>query len=196
MHAFISHLLIFWTSAVLLDAATATPTRYLLDLVPRIAFNQLCGVLPTILFLQAVAPAPRAHPGPLCEELVRLGAAVALGELAVFAVHVTFHKVPWLWKNVHLVHHRPMRSSAHALYATLPEVVVLNMLCTFGPFVLCGVDRSWMRGAECLGTFYAVYSHSKIRGFPHGHDLHHAVRMANYATFTVADWAFGTRKTA
>jgi sterol desaturase/sphingolipid hydroxylase (fatty acid hydroxylase superfamily) len=128
------------------------------------------------------------------EHLVLAFGALLAGEWIVYIVHRAMHRNPTL-AYFHQVHHQPLKSAAHALYASLGEVAILNVGAYALPLMLFGGHAKIIFLLETMGTVMAVLTHaggSKGWAWSHGHDLHHRNPRYNFSTFLLADYVHGT----
>lgn len=140
----------------------------------------------------------------------RLGVAggVIVGYLVLslvsFAWHRAEHRVPFLWRWFHQMHHSPTRVDlAGAAYFHPLDViaqVVINLTVTV--FVL-GLDPLAGAIVGAVGAFYGMFQHWNIRtprwlGYliqrPESHCLHHEknVHARNYSDLPLWDLLFGS----
>lgn len=131
---------------------------------------------------------------------------ILLADLAQYAVHRAYHRVPWLWR-FHAVHHSIETmdwlagSRLHVLEQIGTRVAVL------GALYLAGFDKAVLDAYIIVVGFHAVLNHSNLRlpwgplkhvvVTPEFHHWHHASdRQAldrNYAAhFSFLDRLFGT----
>jgi sterol desaturase/sphingolipid hydroxylase (fatty acid hydroxylase superfamily) len=159
----------------------------------------------TLLFAWAVRPALQraVQAQPLILQLVEV---VAVADLAQYAVHRAFHRVPWLWR-FHAIHH-----SAQAMdwlagsRLHLVDIVVTRGL-SFVPLYLLGFSPPALYAYLVFVAFHAVFIHANVRFrfgplerlvvTPRFHHWHHAAAPEavdrNFAVhLPVIDRLFGT----
>ncbi|KAI5627243.1 cholesterol 25-hydroxylase-like protein [Silurus asotus] len=141
------------------------------------------------------------------EVIGHLVSCLLLFDFQYFIWHLLHHKVPWLYRTFHKVHHK--HTSTFALtteYSGAWETLSLGLFAAMNPMLLgchpftemlfhilnmwlsvedhCGYDLPW---ATHRLVPFGLYG-----GAPH-HDLHHQKFKANYAPyFTHWDKLFGT----
>lgn len=88
--------------------------------------------------------------------------SVLILDLAIFAQHVTFHKIPWLWR-LHMVHHADLDFDVttglrfHSLEIFLSAVVKLAVIGLLGPAAVAVVIF------EVLLNATSMFNHSNVR---------------------------------
>ncbi|KAM3859416.1 cholesterol 25-hydroxylase-like protein [Diretmus argenteus] len=161
-------------------------------------YNHLVFIFPVTLLHWCWRPVSLPEEAP--DLLVLLGGVLAcllLFDFQYFVWHVLHHKVPWLYRNFHKVHHAHTATSAlttqhSGAWETLslgffaginPLVLGLHPLTELLFFVLniwlsvedhCGYDLPWATHRLVPWGLYG--------GAPH-HDLHHLKFRSNYAPF-------------
>ncbi|TSK14629.1 Cholesterol 25-hydroxylase-like protein [Bagarius yarrelli] len=149
---------------------------------------------------------PTDAPGVL-EVIGHLISCLLLFDFQYFIWHLLHHKVPWLYRTFHKVHHK--HTSTFALtteYSSAWETLSLGLFAAMNPMLLgchpftemlfhilnmwlsvedhCGYDLPW--------ATHRIIPFGLYGGAPH-HDLHHQKFKANYAPyFTHWDKLFGT----
>jgi sterol desaturase/sphingolipid hydroxylase (fatty acid hydroxylase superfamily) len=138
---------------------------------------------------------------------VQFVAAVLVADLAQYAVHRAFHRVPWLWR-FHAVHHSSRDldwlagSRLHVVDAVATRALVLV------PLQLLGFSEPALYAYLVFVSFHAVFIHANVRFrlaalepwlvTPRFHHWHHAAapeaRDRNFAVHLPwLDRLFGTR---
>ncbi len=129
-------------------------------------------------------------------------AVIAL-DLAIYAQHVAFHKVPILWA-VHKVHHADRDIDVTTGIRFHPVEICLSMLIKFAVVVALGAPALGVFLFEVLLNGTAMFNHANLRlpapvdrivrllvVTPDMHRVHHSVRMAetdsNYG-FNLSVW--------
>nr|XP_003224412.1 PREDICTED: cholesterol 25-hydroxylase [Anolis carolinensis] len=124
-----------------------------------------------------------------------------------FLWHLLHHKVPWLYKNFHKVHHKHVSTFALSTqYASVWELLWLGFFAAVSPVLLkCHpltemtffITNIWLSVEDHSGYDLPWSTHKLVPwglygGAPH-HDLHHLKFKFNYAPyFTHWDRLFGT----
>jgi lathosterol oxidase len=166
----------------------------------------LLTLVPAAVFFRwAVHPGVQAAVGaqPLVLQLLEV---LLVADLAEYAVHRMFHRVPWLWR-FHAVHH-----SARALdwlAASRIHLVdaVLTRAIAFVPLYVLGFAEPAVYAYLVFVSFHAIFVHANVRfdfgrlerviGTPRFHHWHHAADAEavdkNFAIhLPVLDRLFGT----
>ena len=138
--------------------------------------------------------------------VVQLPAAILVADLGQYAVHRTFHKVPFLWR-FHAVHH----SIKTLDWIAGSRSHIVDMILTRGlimiPLQLCGFSQPAIVGYLVFVSFDATFSHTDFKSTPgwlepyivtgRYHHWHHSaypeVADVNFAIhFPFIDRLFGT----
>ena len=190
---FAAHMIFFWGAVLACDRRDGVPLYRTAGALARVLRNQFCVILPCLV-MQEVAwkhgALPTEH-GAL-EDSARLALALLVGELLVYALHRAAHAVPAVYKHVHSMHHQRAYSAASALSSDWREVLLLNELAIYAPFVMLGLPPPLVRASELLGTLMAVATHAQGPLARSLHLNHHLLFNCNYSTWGLADWALGT----
>jgi sterol desaturase/sphingolipid hydroxylase (fatty acid hydroxylase superfamily) len=165
-----------------------------LVLVPAVSLGAALAV-PALQ--QAVQQAPL---------VLQFTACVLVADLAQYAVHRTFHAVPWLWR-FHAVHHSAETMDWIAgSRLHLVDVVATRALVLL-PLVVLGFDDRAIYAYLALVSFHAVFIHANFApragwlerwiAMPRYHHWHHAIepeaRDRNFAVhLPMIDRWFGT----
>jgi len=118
-------------------------------------------------------------------------------------VHRLMHRVPWLWRWTHQMHHSAERMDLAGMSYSHPFDTFLVFGLTGLATGLLGLSPAAGAIAGFLGYATAVVQHSNIRsprwlGYiimrPEQHGLHHerGVHAYNYGSFSLWDIVFGT----
>jgi lathosterol oxidase len=115
----------------------------------------------TLLFAWAVRPALQhaVQAQPLVVQFLEI---VLVADLAQYAVHRAFHRVPWLWR-FHAIHHSAQAmdwlagSRLHLL-----DIVVTRGL-SFVPLYLLGFSPPALYAYLLFVAFHAVFIHANVR---------------------------------
>ncbi|XP_071778341.1 erlin-2 isoform X3 [Centroberyx gerrardi] len=180
--------------------------RRWVDCFWRVLFNYLTTVLPASALFQSLRSPKLPQLAPSCWQLfVEVFACFLLFDLLFFLWHYSMHRVPWLYRNIHQVHHQNQTPFALAAQdASSAELLSLLLLALSSAWAVgchplsealfhllnswlavedhCGYDLPWAlhRLLPCLG------------GAPH-HQAHHGLHRGNYAPyFTHWDHLCGT----
>lgn len=138
--------------------------------------------------------------------LLQFVACVIVADLAQYAVHRAFHRVPWLWR-FHAVHHsvESMDWIAGSRLHLLDVVVTRGLVLL--PLVVLGFDQIAVYAYLALVSFHAVFIHANFApraawlerwiAMPRYHHWHHAIeaeaRDCNFAVhLPMIDRWFGT----
>uniref|UniRef100_A0A8C8AFK8 Cholesterol 25-hydroxylase n=1 Tax=Otus sunia TaxID=257818 RepID=A0A8C8AFK8_9STRI len=143
----------------------------------------------------------------LPEVLLEVGVCLFLFDFEYFLWHLLHHKVPWLYKTFHKVHHKHVSTFALTTqYSSVWELLSLGFFAAINP-VLLGCHpltemifflvNIWLSVEDHSGYDLPWSTHRLVPfglygGAPH-HDLHHLKFKSNYAPyFTHWDKLFGT----
>lgn len=95
---------------------------------------------------------------------VELVAAILLLDLAIYAQHVAFHRIPLLWR-IHRMHHSDLMLDATSGIRFHPFEFVLSMLIKVGVVTALGADVVAVIVFEILLNATAMFNHA-ICTFP------------------------------
>ncbi len=130
-------------------------------------------------------------------------------DLVIYAQHVVFHKVPWLWR-LHRVHHTDTAIDATTGVRFHPFEILLSMLLKMATVLLLGAPVVAVIVFEVVLNATSLFNHANInlpvgvdrwlRRFvvtPDMHRVHHSVeRVETDSNFGFNlpwwDWLFGT----
>lgn len=136
-------------------------------------------------------------------------AAILLLDLAIWAQHVAFHRVPLFWR-LHRVHHADMDIDVTTGLRFHPVEIILSMLFKFAVIALLGPAAVAVLVFEVVLNGAAMFNHANLRlplwldrivrtliVTPDFHRVHHSTVMgetnANYGfNLTLWDRMFGT----
>lgn len=158
----------------------------------------------------------RAH--GWCERVVRLLLHQYVLSFMMYWAHRAGHVVPWLWEQVHGVHHQATHPLSRVTYQAHCFDNFMNGVYghTFAQ-LLVPLDRTTFLVNRFLRIMESLEKHSGISchwnlahnlqrlvlpfaQMPHHHDMHHEGSKRCNFTFTAAgglwDWLFGTRREA
>jgi sterol desaturase/sphingolipid hydroxylase (fatty acid hydroxylase superfamily) len=124
-------------------------------------------------------------------------------DLIAYWLHRGMHRVPWLWRWTHQMHHSAERMDLAGMSYAHPFDTLIVFSATGLVTALLGLTPDAAALAGFLGYMSAVVQHMNIRTprwighiimRPEAHGLHHerGVHAYNYASFPIWDIAFGT----
>jgi len=135
---------------------------------------------------------------------VGAGIGVLIYEFFVWAWHRTMHRVHWMWRAFHQMHHSAERvDSFGAFYFSPLDTVGFTFLTSLSLTVVVGLRPQAVTYTLYATTFLAVFQHLNVRtpqwlGYivqrPESHSLHHGrgVHQYNYSDLPLFDILFGT----
>ena len=139
-----------------------------------------------------------------------LGAGTLVGVLALELVsygwHRALHRVPFLWRWFHQMHHSAERLDVFSAFIFHPfDVVGFTVMGSVALVLLVGLDPAAAGLANLIVFAAVVLGHANLRtprwlGYivqrPENHAVHHqrGLHAYNYADFSVIDMLFGTFK--
>lgn len=86
---------------------------------------------------------------------------IVLLDLVIYAQHVVFHHVPWLWR-FHRMHHADTVLDVSTGLRFHPVEIILSMLIKFGAVVALGVPATAVIAFEILLNATAMFNHANI----------------------------------
>ena len=191
LEIFLAHVLIYWTSAFYWDHRNKISPILTVLHTKRVLANQLCVILPMLLSISSYSSEQHLPSSSFCRILLSL----LIGEFTVLIVHFALHKVTCL-RSFHALHHAPLTSAAQTLDSSFVEVLFMNVLAPFFPFIMLDCPMWSLKLAILAGTAHAVATHSQDLRFVgiayDHHQKHHHNPKTNFATFGFADWVIGT----
>lgn len=139
--------------------------------------------------------------------LLQVALCLLLFDFLYFLWHLLHHRVPWLYRTFHKVHHKHVSTFALSTqYSSVWELLWLGLFAAAAPMLLrCHpltemtffVVNIWLSVEDHSGYDLPWFTHRLVPfglygGAPH-HDLHHLKFRFNYAPyFTHWDRLFGT----
>lgn len=174
----------------------------------RSIFNHVVYILPLTVLHWYWRPVYLPREAPSVPGLV-LGmlACLLLFDFQYFVWHVLHHRIPWLYRTFHKVHHTFTATSAlTAEHSGAWEMLSLGFFAAINPYMLgCHpltelaffVLNIWLSVEDHCGYDLPLATHRLVPwglygGAPH-HDLHHLTFKSNYAPyFTHWDRLVGT----
>ncbi|MCC5880829.1 MAG: sterol desaturase family protein [Idiomarina sp.] len=89
-------------------------------------------------------------------------ASLLLLDFAIWAQHLMFHRVPWLWR-MHRLHHADVDMDVTTALRFHPLEILLSMLIKIGVVVLFGAPAVAVLLFEVILNATAMFNHSNIR---------------------------------
>ena len=136
--------------------------------------------------------------------LVGAGIGVLIYELLVYVWHRTMHRVHWIWRSFHQMHHSAERVDSYgAFYFSPLDIVGFTLLASLSLTVVVGLSAQAVTYFFYATTFLGVFQHTNIRtpqwlGYivqrPESHSIHHGrgIHQYNYSDLPLFDILFGT----
>jgi sterol desaturase/sphingolipid hydroxylase (fatty acid hydroxylase superfamily) len=134
-----------------------------------------------------------------------VGAAIGVlvYELLVYVWHRTMHRVHWIWRSFHQMHHSAERMDSFGAFYFSPLDTVGFTFLISASLTVIGLGAQAVTYALYATTFLAVFQHLNIRtpqwlGYivqrPESHSVHHGrgVHQYNYSDLPLFDILFGT----
>lgn len=133
------------------------------------------------------------------------GAVIAslAADLMSYGLHRTMHRVPFIWRWAHQMHHSAERMDVAGMAYTHPLETLFTIIAAVLAGALLGLthEAAALAGLVCFAA--SIVQHMNIAtprwlGYfvsrPEAHGLHHArgIHAYNYAVFSIWDIAFGT----
>ncbi len=135
---------------------------------------------------------------------VGAGIGVLVYELLVYVWHRTMHRVHWLWRSFHQMHHSAERLDSYgAFYFSPLDIVGFTFVTSLTLIVAVGLSAQAVTYFVYATMFLAVIQHMNIRtpqwlGYlvqrPESHSVHHGrgIHHYNYSDLPLFDILFGT----
>jgi sterol desaturase/sphingolipid hydroxylase (fatty acid hydroxylase superfamily) len=89
-------------------------------------------------------------------------ASLLLLDLAIYAQHVIFHRVPWLWR-LHRMHHTDLDFDVTTALRFHPLEIVLSMLIKLAVVVALGAPAVAVMLFEVILNATAMFNHGNVR---------------------------------
>ena len=89
-------------------------------------------------------------------------AAIVLLDLIIYAQHVLFHAIPWLWR-LHRMHHADLDIDVTTGIRFHPGEILLSMVIKLGAVVVLGAPALGVMIFEVLLNATSMFNHSNIR---------------------------------
>lgn len=187
-----------------------TPARHF----PRLRRWRLKGLAFTVVYVSLSIALPLFWDAHFAEH--RLIDATGLGigwgavigllalELGIYAWHRLMHRVGFLWRWFHQMHHSAERVDVFgAFYFSPLDMLAFTLVTSLSLVLVVGVSAGAAVIASTIATFIGFFNHSNIRtprwlGYviqrPENHALHHerGVHAYNYGDISLWDQIFGT----
>jgi sterol desaturase/sphingolipid hydroxylase (fatty acid hydroxylase superfamily) len=131
-------------------------------------------------------------------------AGILLYELVLYWYHRALHRVDWLWRGLHQMHHSAESlETLGANYLHPLDTVMFTTWAVLVFFPILGLDPEAGAIASAFLAFNSAFQHANIRtprwlGYviqrPESHGIHHerGVHAYNYSDLPVWDMVFGT----
>jgi sterol desaturase/sphingolipid hydroxylase (fatty acid hydroxylase superfamily) len=135
--------------------------------------------------------------------LIGAGIGVLVYELLVYVWHRTMHRVHWIWRSFHQMHHSAERLDSYGAFYFSPLDIVGFAFLTSLSLTVVGLSAEAVTYFLYATTFLAVFQHTNIRtpqwlGYivqrPESHSVHHGrgIHQYNYSDLPLFDILFGT----
>jgi sterol desaturase/sphingolipid hydroxylase (fatty acid hydroxylase superfamily) len=182
------------------------PSNLGLIAVDQLAVRFLAPVVPVAFAARWEGGLLSAVAWPAWAEVV---VAVVLLDLAIYAQHVLFHRVPWLWR-LHRVHHADPDLDVTSALRFHPVEILLSVGIKVGVIALTGASPVAVVAFELILNGMAMFNHANLAlprpldaalrtlvVTPDVHRTHHSVRSDEKHTnfgFNLVIWdrLFGT----
>ncbi|KAE8291665.1 Cholesterol 25-hydroxylase [Larimichthys crocea] len=172
----------------------------------RVLYKYLICVLPVTALFQMVRSHALPELAPSVWQLfVEVIACFLLFDMLFYIWHLTMHRVPWLYRNIHQLHHQHRITFALAAQdASSVELLSLLLLALSSAWVVgCHplseaffhLINSWLAVEDHCGYDlpWALHRLLPFLGGAPFHQAHHSIHSGNYAPyFTHWDHLFGT----
>jgi sterol desaturase/sphingolipid hydroxylase (fatty acid hydroxylase superfamily) len=128
---------------------------------------------------------------------------LALGELTAYWMHRGLHRVHFIWKWTHQMHHSAERLDVAGSVYFHPFDIAIQAGAGTLPAALLGASPDAAALAGTIAFIISMFQHLNVKtpqwlGYivqrPEGHSVHHArgVHAYNYGLFAFSDLLFGT----
>jgi sterol desaturase/sphingolipid hydroxylase (fatty acid hydroxylase superfamily) len=136
--------------------------------------------------------------------LAAAGIGVLVYELLVYGWHRTMHRVHWIWRSFHQMHHSAERVDSYgAFYFSPLDIVGFTFLTSLSLTVVVGLSAQAVTYFLYATMFLGVFQHINVRtpqwlGYivqrPESHSVHHGrgIHQYNYSDLPLFDVLFGT----
>ncbi|KAL6114688.1 uncharacterized protein ACO6RY_05389 [Pungitius sinensis] len=182
-----------------------SPRRWL-DCFWRVLWGYATTILPATALVHALRSPALPALAPSCWRLfAEVFASLLLFDTVFFICHVAMHRVPWLYRNTHQLHHQHHTPFALAAQDSGSLELLTLLLLSLGSAWAVGCHPLSEATFHLLNTWLAVEDHCGyelpwalhrllpgVGGAPH-HQVHHNVHSVNFAPYFVHwDVLFGT----
>ena len=172
-----------------------------------IAFLVVLGIVSTVVPLLIPAAWLEAHRWFDGTHLGVVGGTLAgfvLGEGAIYAYHRSAHRVNFMWRAFHQLHHSPRRVDIAGSVVFHPlEMAMQTLIMLFVTVIVLGLQPLAAALVGYVFAFYGYFQHWNVRtpqwlGYiiqrPESHCVHHrlGVHYYNFADLPLWDIVFGT----
>lgn len=186
--------LLYWVVSGFLMRNSANPKPQLTGKkLAVVIFNQLIVTPVTVgVFIQLGGFAPT--PTSLLQSGTQIVLSLIAHNILFYIFHRLMHVSPFLYRNVHYLHHEHRDTQPWtAVYCSPVEHVICNVLpLIVGPWYL-HMDWYTLRLWALLATLNTVNAHCSVnRSEPNDHDVHHRFPTHNFGTGNTLDKIFGT----
>lgn len=134
---------------------------------------------------------------------VGAGIGVLVYELLIYAWHRTMHRVHWIWRSFHQMHHSAERLDSYGAFYFSPLDIAGFTFLTSLSLTVVGLSAQAVTYFLYATTFLGVFQHTNIRtpqwlGYivqrPESHSVHHGrgIHQYNYSDLPLFDILFGT----
>lgn len=135
--------------------------------------------------------------------LVAAGIGVLVYELLVYGWHRTMHRVHWIWRSFHQMHHSAERVDSYGAFYFSPLDTVGFTFLTSVSLTVVGLSAQAVTYFLYATMFLAIFQHLNVRtpqwlGYlvqrPESHSVHHArgIHQYNYSDLPLFDLLFRT----
>jgi sterol desaturase/sphingolipid hydroxylase (fatty acid hydroxylase superfamily) len=136
--------------------------------------------------------------------VVAAGIGVLVYELLIYVWHRTMHRVHWIWRSFHQMHHSAERvDSFGAFYFSPLDSIGFTLITSITLSVIVGLSAQAVTYFLYATMFLSVVQHINVRtpqwlGYivqrPESHSVHHGrgIHQYNYSDLPVFDILFGT----
>ncbi|XP_062273016.1 cholesterol 25-hydroxylase-like protein [Scomber scombrus] len=182
------------------------PLRRWYDCFWRLLFKYLTTILPATAVVQMLRSPRLPYLAPSCWQLfVEVFACFLLFDTLFYIWHLMMHRVPWLYRNIHQLHHQHQIPFALAAQDASSPELLSQLVLALGCAWVVGCHPLSEAVFHLLNTWLAVEDHCGydlpwglhrllpcLGGAPY-HQAHHSLYSWNYAPyFTHWDRLFGT----
>lgn len=195
-------------------ALTQNKLQRWLNNIGLVGFNSLClNLMMPFLAIEAAIWAEQQGYGVFnwltLPSLVEIIIAVLLLDLAIYAQHLVFHRIPWLWR-LHRMHHADQDIDVTTGARFHPIEIILSMWIKIALVVSLGISPIAVLVFEIVLNASAMFNHSNAKlplkldavlrksiVTPDMHRVHHSIitqeTHSNFGFFlSIWDRGFGT----